>query len=156
MGEFISVSAIPFMAKQWDDAKNEIDISTVSSKERNRNFFWVCKKCGYSWEGTPRSRFNAQGKCPCCDSGKAIHPGYNDVLTVVPDLAKSYDFALNVDIDIVHQGIDSKLEVFWKCDECGRSWKSSIRSRIKKVNGAYSVVPCPHYNTSKRKANVFR
>jgi len=149
--EVLKISDMPYLVEQWDFSKNSDDISEISAKS-DKSKYWKCKKCGYSWESSPKARIRALGKCPCCDSGKAIQRGYNDVFTVVPELKESYDFIKNEGFDIYNEGINSLKKVFWKCDTCGRSWNTSIVSRIKKDNGQYEARKCPHYNTEKRKA----
>ena len=150
MSERITIDMVPYILDQWDTEKNNVDASIVSVRN-NEKFHWRCKKCGCMWEGTPLSRYNAKGKCPCCDAGRLIHPGYNDIFTLAPALKKSYDFDNNVGIDILHQGVSSTLRVHWKCDICGRKWQSMIISRVKKETDTYRVIECPHYNTVQRK-----
>lgn len=147
-----SVATIPFLEEQWDYERNTEDILSVSSVSRIP-VHWRCKKCGYAWSASPKSRYKAVGRCPCCDSGKVICRGVNDVFTVVPKLMESYDFEKNGDFDIYSEGLDSSKRVFWKCPICGRSWETTIRARIKRIDGQYITVPCPHYNTAKRKAH---
>lgn len=145
-----SVATIPFLEAQWDYDRNTEEIHSVSSVSRTP-VYWRCKKCGYAWLASPQSRHKAAGRCPCCDSGKVIRRGVNDVFTVVPELMESYDFEKNEGFDIYSEGLDSLKKVFWKCSICGRSWETMIKARIKRVDGKYIAVPCPHYNTVKRK-----
>ena len=142
------------MLDQWDYEKNEISPDEVSAKDNSTIIFWKCKKCGYSWKTKPRVRLGTNGRCRCCDGNKAIVNGFNDVFTLVPELRRWYDTDKNQaeNIDISAEGISSEVQAWWKCEECGRSWKTGISARIKKnPDGSLDVVPCSHYNTSKRK-----
>ena len=149
----LMVSDVPELVAQWDKEKNTEDASSVSAKDRQKKCYWKCPKCEYEWVASVSSRVRAAYKCPCCDSNKAIKKGVNDVLTVVPALASMYDFEKNTDLDIYSEGVCSTKKAFWKCDDCGRSWRTSIMTRVKKENGKYVAVSCPHYNTVKRKTS---
>lgn len=145
------VSDVPFLMKQWSTA-NEADPSAVSTGSHHK-YQWECKECGYTWEAEVKSRYKAGGKCPCHESNKVIMPGVNDILTLLPVLKDYCDTEKNEaeGIDISREGFDSSMVANWKCPECGREWKSNIRSRSKKENGVRVAVLCPHYNTVKRK-----
>lgn len=151
MSNTLKVSDIPFLMKQWSP-ENETDPATVSAGSHNKHM-WKCKECGYTWEASVKSRYKAEGKCPCHESNKVILPNVNDVLTLLPELKNYYDTEKNEEegIDISREGFDSSMVANWKCPECGREWKSNIRSRSKKENGVRVAVLCPHYNTVKRK-----
>ena len=42
----------------------------------------------------------SHGTCPCCEERVVFHPGYNDLLTVVPDAALDIRAEDNPEIDI--------------------------------------------------------
>ena len=144
------IAEVPYMAEQWDFAKNTDDINVTKANLREPRY-WRCKKCGYEWESSPRARLRSSGQCPCCESGKVIKKGINDIFTIVPELMEFYDFEKNSDLDIYSEGINSTKIANWKCKECGREWQTSILARVKKENGKYTAVGCPHFNTVKRK-----
>ena len=82
--------------------------------------------------------------CPCCDEGKRIHKGINDVVTLVPDIMKIFDPNENSDIDIYSCGINSAVVVSWSCEKCGNKWKSPVSQRVhKEKTGTYRLVDCP-------------
>ena len=144
------IAEVPYMAEQWDFEKNTDDITVTKANLREPRY-WRCKKCGYEWESSPRARLRSSGQCPCCESGKVIKKGINDIFTIVPELMEFYDFEKNSDLDIYSEGINSTKIAHWKCKECGREWQTSILARVKKENGKYTAVGCPHFNTVKRK-----
>ena len=132
------------------DKNGDVDIDTIGCMSKII-VFWKCPKCNYEWMASVKVRTNSGFKCPCCDSGKVIKRGVNDVFTIVPELKDWYDYEKNDGDRIYQVGLDSRERFRWKCNECGRHWVSSVTARIKKENGQYIVVPCPHYNTMKRK-----
>ena len=145
------LSVFPEAANSYDFKRNQdVDITTLGAGSHTQ-VYWRCPKCDYAWLASVKTRANSKFKCPCCDSGKVIKKGVNDVFTVVPALKEWYDFEKNADLDIYSEGINSEKVVNWKCRECGREWQTSIVARIKKKHGHYTAVGCPHYNTVKRK-----
>lgn len=148
--EKIYCADVPFLMNLWGNNPS-LNPALISAKSKTISANWHCKKCDYTWSSIISSRYKSGGKCPCCDSNKVIKKGINDVLTIVPDLKYYYDFDKNKDIDIYTQGLDSAVHVWRKCPDCGRSWQTAIKSCIKKTDGKYSVVKCPHFNTTKRK-----
>lgn len=150
MGAKSAVSSIPMLLNQWDYDMNPDDPATVNASERSPARHWKCSKCGYRWESSVESRKQSKGSCPCC-SGRAILSGYNDVLTLVPDILNLFSPDDNPGIDLSTLGIGSKARIVWKCPDCGRQWKTELHARIQSKNGCYEVIPCPHRNTLKRK-----
>lgn len=143
--KYLAVSEIPEMMAQCHPAKNTVDLSEISGKNRDIKLIWCCPECGHEWEGTPRSRMRANYVCPACKSGKRILKGVNDVLTLVPELGDTYDPEKNEGIDIYAQGVDSRESVVWHCPECQRIWTAQIRNRIRRVGeNQYKVIGCSH------------
>lgn len=143
MTDKTKVADVPFLLNQWDYEKNTVfDIHKMNvSSEKKVN--WHCRKCNYKWTVSIVSRYNANGSCPVCDSGKVIMPGYNDAFTRIPDLKETYDFEKNEGFDIEHQGINSGEKIWWKCKKCGREWKTSIMCRrIINANGSLEATKC--------------
>ena len=130
----------------WDFTKNKelgLDVNLTSAYS-DENAWWRCKKCGYEWSTNIRSRTNAPNSCPCCDSKRAVKKGFNDILTIVPDLAKIYDFQRNGDIDLQEQGVNSRIVAKFACAACGHKWDSALYNRVHKENdGSYRLVGCP-------------
>ena len=151
-----SVYSNPLLIKFWDNELNEVDPKQVAASERTQKRFWKCPNCGYEWTSSVESRSQSKGKCPCCDSGRAILTGYNDVLTLVPDIYEVFSQEMNPGIDLSALGVSSKKRVKWHCKECGRTWETDIHSRIQCIDGKYSVLKCPHYNTVKRDRNEIK
>ena len=93
---------------------------------------WKCSKCHGEYEMPiyKRTGRNSQG-CPFC-AGKKILRGFNDLLTCYQDLVNSeWDYEKNNLIglkpDAITAGSDKKA--WWKCEQYGHSWYSSIGNR---------------------------
>jgi len=148
----ITIKDVPHMIKMWDEKVNNDNPEQVSAKSKIPKY-WRCPDCGYSWSASPKARYDSSGKCPCHESNKVIRKGINDVLTLVKGLDTFLDENNNFD-EIYIQGVDSKMLVNLKCDECGRSWSSTLKSQVKKdVDGGYIAAGCKHYETSIRKSS---
>jgi DNA-directed RNA polymerase subunit RPC12/RpoP len=89
--------------------------------------WWRCAQ-GHQWKAVIASRNRGNG-CPYC-AGKAILPGYNDMLTVAPHLAAEWDYSRNKDIQPESLAITSRMKVWWRCSR-GHSWKVAPVSRSK-------------------------
>lgn len=128
---FIKISEVPYMVEQWDFDKNTDDITKTSVSLKNLRY-WKCKKCGYKWSTSPVARFRSKGQCPCCELNRVIVKGINDLFTLNPEAADSYDFEKNKDIDVTKLGSGSHTNVYWKCKKCGYDWYASVKYRTEK------------------------
>lgn len=55
----------PEIAKEWDNDKNGDVLPSHIKPYSNRKFFWICPKCGHSYQSTAGSRVAGHG-CPYC------------------------------------------------------------------------------------------
>ena len=144
-GGFISVAQVPSLMKFWSERLN-ISISPNDIfPSSNTNVFWECPKCGYTWKQSPRQRKKHIDECPYCDLHAVLYVGHNDVLTLLPELARFFDAEApeNTDIDLHTFGINAKQPVAWKCPDCGYRWTTRICSRIiKNKDGTLSLLGC--------------
>ena len=114
----------PFLAEQWHPTKNgnltPKDVTAGSGKE-----VWWIGKCGHEWPARIYSRYCGKG-CPYCSNVKVL-PGFNDILTVKPELIKDWNWEKNVSIipEMILAG--SHEHVWWKCSKCGHEWPSEVR-----------------------------
>lgn len=138
------VSSFPKLMKFWDFSKNESMDPNLTSANSYASAHWLCKECGYAWVSTIHSRKNSSGKCPCCESGRRVVSGYNDVVSIVPEILSIFDAQVNKNVNLSAYALFSKKIVSWKCPHCGNCWKSSISDRIhKNKDGTYRLVGCP-------------
>lgn len=146
------ISSNPDMIKFWDYDKNIGCDTNLISCNSTDSYHWKCKKCTYEWEQTPHNRRNSK-YCPCCEKGKAIAKGVNDLFTLYPELSEIYDPNDNPGLDIYSIGKGYPEDITWNCPDCGRKWNSTIKLRIKKdINGNEYVVKCSHCNRKQIRA----
>jgi Probable Zinc-ribbon domain len=89
---------------------------------------WRCA-LGHIWETQINVRISQLTGCPVC-SGHKLQPGFNDLGTTHPDLAKQ---ALGWDPSTISAGSHKKMD--WVCDS-GHHWNADVHSRA-------SGVGCP-------------
>ena len=65
--------------------------------------------------------------CPCC-AGRKVLPGFNDLATVEPQIAKQWNPTLNGALTPEMVTTGSHRKVWWQCPN-GHSWKAVVYSR---------------------------
>lgn len=120
------VENYPDLVKEIDFDKTNIDLSIISSSS-NRKIWWKCNK-GHSWKTSIVSRTNNKSNCPYCNNQKILK-GFNDLATKNPQLAKEWDYTKNSSLTPFDVAPHGKQSVWWKCEICGNSWKSTINNR---------------------------
>ena len=114
------------LMKEWNYEKN-INISpyniTLGSEKK---VWWKCER-GHEWEAVVYSR--KINKCPIC-SGRKVLKGYNDLLTLKPQIAKEWHTEKNKDITPKEVTINSHKKVWW-LGKCGHEWISSVSDRTR-------------------------
>ena len=122
----------PDIAKSWYYRKN--------GKLRPENFFvtshkkvwWKCPK-GHHWQATIAARtHNGQG-CPIC-ANRIILPGYNDLATLDPEIAKFWNYEKNGDLKPTQVSLRSNKKVWWKCEK-GHEYQVRINDKTRKRSG---------------------
>lgn len=122
----------PQLLSSWDYAKNQENPNAVyGGKGSHKSYYWLCDK-GHSYKCKLGDRIKGIG-CPYC-AGKKVLKGYNDLLTVRPDIVVDWDYEHN---DIlpseIHFNSQSKV-LNWKCHKCGTMWQSTVSKKGR----------CPH------------
>ncbi|WP_165497513.1 MULTISPECIES: zinc-ribbon domain-containing protein [Bacillus cereus group] len=110
---------------EWDYKMN-IDFTPKDmSYGSHKKVWWLCKK-GHSYNADANNRRKGSD-CPYCKHQK-IKTGYNDLLTMLPEVAKFWNYKKNtLTPDKVLAGGHKK--VWWQCEE-GHEWESTINSKI--------------------------
>lgn len=137
------ISEIDFLKRIWDNNNNlNLNPNELTANSRRRAN-WHCPDCGYSWNSTISNAFITSGRCPVCVSRATIMSGINDVLSLVPEANRYYNFEKNAGIDISSLGVASSTEVWWRCPDCGNETKTQIKSKItKSSDGTYRIRSC--------------
>lgn len=94
----------------------------------NKLMPWKCTKHGHTWNTRIADRTVKGYGCPIC-SGKQLESGFNDLLTLYPDIAQEAD---GWDPAQVSGGARETKK--WKCSK-GHTWKAAVFTRTKKGNG---------------------
>jgi hypothetical protein len=92
-------------------------------KGMTQKVLWKCD-LGHEWSAQIHARTRQGHGCPVC-SGKKVLPGFNDLATKFPDIAKEAD---GWDPTTVMPGSNKKLQ--WKCS-VGHQWLAIVQSRSK-------------------------
>lgn len=62
-------SVNPLLASQWNYDKNGSLLPTQVSKSSSKRVWWVCSKCGHTWQSIVNDRTrNRGGNCPKCNN----------------------------------------------------------------------------------------
>lgn len=131
----------PEQMAQWNYEKNNKlnlfpeQISASSSKK----VWWKCPVCQYEWEKSPNNKTYGKG-CPVC-ANKIIIPGYNDLKTKFPNIAKEWNYNRNQDKKPENYAPFSTQKVWWLC-EFGHEWETKICNRTNRNRG------CPICNAT--------
>ena len=121
----------PELAKEWDYEKNLSITITDVNKVSSQKVWWKCDK-GHSWKATINTRAKGAG-CPyCCN--RYVLEGYNDLLTIEPDIAQEWDYDKNQKLRPENVVAGSSQKVWWICSK-GHSWKASVTSRATSNTG---------------------
>ena len=132
-GESDLATLNPLLTKEWNYTLNK-DLQPFNVlPNSNKKVWWNCSK-GHEWRSTIASRTNGSG-CPFC-SNKKVLPGYNDLATLNPCLAKEWNYALNQDLKPEDFTANSRKKVWWKCPQ-GHEYQARVDHRN---NGS----GCPH------------
>lgn len=137
------VADTDFLARIWDSANNpNLNPSEIAINSKARAN-WVCPKCKHEWCASIYRVFDVSGRCPACEGRNVIVPGSTDVLSLVPEAKRYYNWEKNIDIDIEHLGVGSSTEVWWRCPDCGNETKMPIKNKVhKRRDGTYYVRSC--------------
>jgi len=120
----------PELAKEADgwDPK----LYTKGSKESKE---WICH-LGHKWINSINSRTSNNSGCPFC-SGNAVFPGFNDLRTKFPEIAKQA-YGWNPS----EFTVSSSAKKDWVCS-LGHIYQASIAHKIRTTNG------CPFCNAKR-------
>ena len=130
-GETDLVTLFPQLAKQWDVEKNvDVDPRTVLPFS-HEPVWWRCE-LGHSWQAMPFSRTGGKKSgCPYC-SGKKVLPGFNDLASLHPFVAREWYQPLNGELLPTMVSPGSNKKVWWRCSE-QHVWEAAIYSRTRKT-----------------------
>ena len=115
----------PTLAIEWEYERNDGKLPEHFTGCSKKKVWWRCDK-GHSWLSTIHNRTLGNG-CPYCSGRNAIS-GYNDLLTVRPDLIGEWDYDRNQKLQPGCLTANAHNKVWWKCNK-GHSWRAAVYSR---------------------------
>ena len=65
--------------------------------------------------------------CPYC-AGRSVMPGFNDLATIEPEVAKEWHPTMNAVLTPEQVTAGSSKQVWWQCSD-GHAWKARVSSR---------------------------
>ena len=136
----------PELLKYWDYEKNDIAPSEIFGGGE-RVVYWKCKN-GHSFSKSIIKFVRGEG-CPIC-AGKKVLVGFNDLETVSPSVANTWNYAKNGDALPTHITAHSNKEFWWIC-EYGHEWKAKVSNR---VNGR-GCPECYRLQRGRREINLY-
>lgn len=124
------VTTHPHLASEWDASNPPMSKYHAGSHTR---VLWRCS-LGHVWRVSVRDRAVRGSGCPVC-SGSKVLPGFNDLATKMPGLAKEWSRKNpNLPNSVA---VQSNKPVWWECGE-GHEWFVSPNNRVTYNTG------CPH------------
>ena len=145
----------PEIAKEWNYDKNGSLTPQDVTKGSETKVWWKCEK-GHSYIQRLPDKIR-RGKCPIC-SGRKVLPGYNDLATTHPEIAKEWDYSKNGSLTPQDIAKGSETRIWWKCEQ-GHSYEARVANRThgngcpicsgKKVLPGYNDLATTHPDITK-------
>ena len=118
----------------WDYSKNKISPSETSIGSKSR-YWWICNKCGHSWETTPYNR--SRTECPNCNSYLSSSFPEQAIFYFVkkyyPD-AINRDKTFGFELDIYIPSINYAIEYD------GKRWHQDVSRDLEKIEKCEGIV----------------
>ena len=124
----------PFLAKEWDYDRNEMNPIEISPNSHEKAW-WKCTICGHEWQAQIASRNSGSG-CPECGKKKLgasqrrnrlIERG--SLAQNNPNLAIEWHPSKNDSLTPNDVLTGSHQKVWWLCPICGYEWLSEVKNR---------------------------
>ena len=122
-GENDLATLYPDIAAQWDEEKNGALHPSNVTAGSNRRVWWRCEK-GHSYRAMIAQRVQRGDGCPYCANRKVL-PGFNDLATAAPLVAKQWHESLNGALTPEMVTAGSHKKAWWQCSY-GHAWKAVI------------------------------
>jgi hypothetical protein len=119
----------PELVKSWHLTRNLPTLPSQIGAGTHKPFWWTCSKhSDHEWKTPLVSRLGGSG-CPYCSNQKVL-TGFNDLLTVNPDLAGDWHPTKNADVFANSVAPNSNKKFWWVCfNDSSHVWLASVSSR---------------------------
>ena len=118
-------TANPTLAKEWSYKQNGKLLPDNFTANSHKKVWWICHN-GHEWQATIKNRNYGYG-CPYC-AGQKVLPGYNDLQSINPTLAKEWHYEKNIGLEPIQVTSKSHRKVWWKCCK-GHEFRMAINER---------------------------
>lgn len=115
----------PNIEEYWDYEKNGIIRPEQISHASEKKIYLKCSQ-GHTWI-SKAGDFVLRPYCPYC-SGRKVWPGFNDLVTTHPEIAKEWNYEKNGYLKPIEVKAGSNKKVWWKCSK-GHEWQAVINTR---------------------------
>jgi len=122
----------PLVAAQWHKDRNGDFLPTQVTYGSKKIVWWQCAKdARHEWKSSISQRSETAGSCPMCNGQKVI-AGVNDLGTTHPEIAATWDFALNTKLLPTEISRGSSRKVWWLCAKAPpHSFEMVVNNRTK-------------------------
>lgn len=134
-------STNPKLAEKWHSKKNGDLRPDMVFENSERRVWWEHKAYRWGkefiheWQAAPKDVKRGRDGCGCpiC-AGQKVLTGYNDLLTLFPELCEEWDYTQNAVLGLTPETVTSgsNEKVHWICKWCGHSWPAMILNRTAK------------------------
>lgn len=114
----------PGIGASWDQEKNGGITPDMIAPYSAGVFWWKCKR-GHSWKTSVSNRMSCG--CPYCANRKVL-PGYNDLQSRNPALAREWDHDGNAGLRPDEVTFRQRKQVLWICEK-GHRWRAEVYER---------------------------
>lgn len=129
-------SLFPDIASEWDRSANGALAPEQVKYNSRESVHWKCSE-GHTWTARIFDRTRDNTRCPYC-AGMRVIPGKNDLQSQYPEIADQWCFERNGELTPDKVFAKSGRKVYWKCQQCGQEWRTSVNTRVTKHTG------CPY------------
>ena len=116
----------PEAVKEWSVSDNKGLTPDMISATSNDKYWWICD-LGHPYKMSPYSKLKMQLRCPYC-SNKKVLPGFNDLATRFPQIAKEWDEEKNAPVKAAEIMPGSPRKCWWICKK-GHSYQATPGNR---------------------------
>jgi len=136
---------LPDVAKEWHPTKNGDLTPKDFTPGSGKKVWWLCPK-GHEYDLSIRYRTKKKREglpCPYCPWNQVVED--NNLLVLLPDVAKEWHPTKNGDLKPEYFTYGSGKKVWWKCNK-GHEWETRINKRTRKER----PTGCPYCSGRKK------
>ncbi len=133
------VSSNAQLMAEWDFNKNNQlkHDPHVLTEGSGVKVWWLCSKCGYSWQTAIGSRAHLGSGCPKCAPKESLDRRVHNYVQThgsladkIPELAAEWHPRKNIPLMPTDVSVKSGKEVWWLCHSCNNEWKTRVADRV--------------------------